>query len=68
MTATTKDTKSWDNRTRRQKLTASITAIDQAMSFDPNEYRDAIVKHLWEKVGQLETRVIDLEGRDHRVA
>lgn len=43
-------------------------AIEQAMSSDPQEHRDAIVKHLWEKVAQLETRVNELEGRNQHVA
>ncbi len=61
-------TKKEYRRSRWQKLTASFMAIEQAMSYDPQEHRDAIVKHLWEKVAQLETRVNELEGRNQRVA
>jgi hypothetical protein len=56
------------NRTRWQKLTATLTAIGEAISYDPEEHREAIVKNLWGKVSQLETRVSELETRDKRVA
>jgi len=68
MTAKTKTINASDNRSRWQKLRASLTAIDQAMSYDPQEHRDAVVKNLWDKVAQLETRVNDLEGPEQRVA
>ena len=68
MTTKTENSKAEDNRSRWQKLTTSLTALDQAMSYDPQEHRDAIVKSLWEKVAQLETRVNKLEGCDQRVA
>ena len=57
-----------NNRSRFQKLTAALAAIDQAMSYDPQEHRDVIAKTLWDKVAQLETRVNDLEGPEQRVA
>ena len=68
MTTNIEVTKKENRRSRWQKLTASFMAMDQAMSYDPQEHRDAIVKHLWEKVAQLETRVNELEGRNQRVA
>ena len=68
MTTKTGTIKTIANLTRWQKLTASLTAIDEAISYDPQEHRDAIAKHLWEKVTQLEARVNDLESRDRRVA
>ena len=68
MTTKTENCKAEDNRSRWQKLTTSLTALDQAMSYDPQEHRDATVKHLWKKVEQLETRVNELEGRDLRAA
>ncbi len=55
-----------ENTSRWQKLLASLTTLEQAMSYDPLEHRDAIVKHLWQKVEKLETRVIELEGHNQR--
>lgn len=68
MTEKIEITNAGDNRSRWQKLTAALAAIDQAMSYDPQEHRDVIAKTLWDKVAQLETRVNDLEGREQRVA
>jgi len=68
MTTNIEVTKKENRRSRWQKLTTSFMAMDQAMSYDPQEHRDAIVKHLWEKVAQLETRVNELEGRNQHVA
>ena len=47
---------------RWRKLMASLTALEQAMSYDPQEHADAMIRHLWQKVEQLETRVHELEG------
>jgi len=68
MKAKIETTKEEGKRSRWQRPAASLTAIDQAMSYDPQEHRDATVKHLWKKVEQLETRVNELEGRDQRAA
>ncbi len=56
------------NTTRRQKLRAWITAIDEGMNYDPQEHANGMIRHLWQKVEQLETRVNELEGRDQRAA
>ena len=50
------------NPTRMQKLLASLTALEQAMSYDPHEHTDAMIRHLWQKVEKLETRLTELEG------
>jgi hypothetical protein len=56
------------SRTRWQKLTATFTAFGEAISYDSEEHREAIIKNLWGKVSQLETRVSELETREKRVA
>jgi 3-oxoacyl-[acyl-carrier-protein] synthase-3 len=39
---------------------ASLSAFERAMSYDPHEHTDAIVRHLRQKVEKLETRVKEL--------
>jgi len=68
MTTKTDNISEGGNRSRWKKLKATLTAIDDAMSYDPEEYRDAAVRNLWEKVSLLETRVSEMETRDKRVA
>ncbi len=68
MTVQIETTNVKQNLTRGQKLRAWLTALDQAMAYDPQEHADAMTRHLWQKVEQLEIRVIELEGRDQRAA
>jgi len=37
------------------------------MNYDPQEHTDATLRHFREEVAQLETRVIELEGRNQRI-
>ena len=58
-----------DQKTIRwQTLRRWLTAIDEGMNYDPQEYANGMIRHLWQKVEQLETRVNELEGRDLRAA
>ena len=52
---------------RWQKLQAWLTAFEQAMTYDPQEHSDATIRHFRDEVAQLETRVIELEGRNQRI-
>ena len=54
--------------TRLQKLRAWITAIDEGMNYDPQEHANGMIRHLWQKVEQLETRVNELQRNDKRTA
>ena len=56
------------NPSRWQKLMTQLATFEQAMTYNPHEHTDANVSHLWRKVGILETRVNELEGRDQQVA
>jgi hypothetical protein len=68
MTTKTENISEGGNRSRWQNITTTLKAISEAMSYDPEEHRDAAVRNLWEKVSLLETRVSDMETRDKRVA
>ena len=68
MTTKTENISEGGNRSRWQNMTTTLKAINEAMSYDPEEHRDAAVRNLWEKVSLLETRVSDMETRDKRVA
>ena len=48
---------------RWQSIKKWLTAIDDAMNYDPNEYADTMVRNLSKKVEQLETRVNEIEDR-----
>ncbi len=50
-----------------EKLQAWLTAFEQAMNYDPQENTDTIIRHFRDEVAQLETRVIELEGRNQRI-
>ena len=67
MTRQTKTAVAEQNSSRWQKLQAWLTAFEQAMNYDPQENTDATIRHFREKVAQLETRVIELEGRNQRI-
>ena len=54
------------NPSRWQKLKAWLTNFEQAMAYDHLEYTDESIRHLGEEVARLETRVIELEGRNQR--
>ncbi len=56
------------NSSRWQKLQTWLTAIDEGMNYDPQERANGMIRHLWQKVEQLETRLSELEGRDQRAA
>lgn len=56
------------NSSRWQRLKAWLTTFEQAMTYDHLEYTYATIRQLREDVARLETRVIELEGRDQRVA
>ena len=52
------------NSSRWQKVRAWLTAIDEAIAYDPYEQADATIRQLRESVSQLETKVADLECQD----
>ena len=54
------------NPSRWQKLKAWLTTFEQAMAYGHLEYTDESIRHLREEVARLETRVIELEGRNQR--
>lgn len=56
------------NPSRWQKLLAWLTAFEQAMAYDPQEYTDAAIRQLREEVARLEARVIELEECNERTA
>lgn len=64
MTEQTKTAISNQSPSRWQKLMTTLDTIDQAISYDPQEHRDAIIKQLWQRVKQLEIRVNELESND----
>ncbi len=68
MTVQIETTNEDQNTTRWQTLRRWITAIDEGMNYDPQEHANGMIRHLWQKVEQLETRVNELEGRDERAA
>ncbi len=51
---------------RWQKLLAWLTAVEQAMYYDPQEHTNATLRQLREEVARLETRMIELEGCNQR--
>lgn len=51
-----------------QKLLAWLTAFEQAMDYDPQEYADAGIKHLRTEVGRLNARLDEFEGRNQPAA
>ena len=44
-----------------QTLRKSLTAIYEGMNYDPHEYANEMVRHLFQEVEQLQTRVSELE-------
>ena len=56
------------NPSRWQKLLAWLTTFEQAMAYDPQERTDATIRQIRDEVARLETRVVELEGRNERVA
>lgn len=68
MTAQTKTASTTQNISIWQKLLGSVSAFEQAMDYDPNEYAYAVIKHISQEVEQLKTRVLELEGRDRAAA
>ena len=52
------------NSSRWQKVRAWLTAIDEAIAYDPQVEADATIRQLRESVSQLETKVADLGRRD----
>ena len=55
------------NSSRWQKLQAWLTAFEHAMNYDPQENTDTTIRHFRDEAAQLETRVIELEGRNQRI-
>lgn len=51
-----------------QKLLVWLTTWVEAMDYDPQANTDATIAHLSEDVGQLETRVSELETYNQRAA
>ncbi len=68
MTAQTETTNVKQNLTPGRKLRAWLTTLEQAMAYDPQEHAAEMIRHLWQKVEQLESRVNELEARDQRAA
>ena len=56
------------NPSRWQKMLGRLAIFEQAMTYSPHEYTDAIVSQLWHKIEKLETRVNELGRQDERVA
>ena len=54
------------NASRWQKVRAWLTAIDEAIAYDPQEEADATIRQLRKSVSQLETKVANLERRESR--
>lgn len=50
-------------QTRWQTIKRWLTAIDEGMNYDPHEYANTNVRHLLQKVEQLEARVAQVEGK-----
>ena len=50
-------------RTHWHTMKRWLTAIDEGMNYDPLEYTNTMVRHLLQKVEQLETRVNELEDK-----
>ena len=50
-------------RTHWRAMKRWLTAIDEGMNYDPQEYTNTTVRHLLQKVEQLETRVNELEDK-----
>ena len=61
MTVQIETTNVEQNPTLGRKLRTWLTAIDQAIAYDPREHADTVIRQLWKKVEQLETRVNELE-------
>jgi hypothetical protein len=40
-----------------------LTVIAEGMDYDPQEYANSMVRHLQQKVEQLESRVNEIEGK-----
>ena len=47
--------------TRWQKLRTWLTAIDEVMNYDPQEYNYGAIRQLREAVAKLESRITELE-------
>ena len=50
-------------KTRWQTTKAWLMAIDKGMNYDPHEYANTMVRHLLQKVEQLEARVNEIEDK-----
>ena len=50
-------------RTQWDMMKRWLTAIDEGMNYDPQEYTNTMVRYLLQKVEQLETRVNELEDK-----
>ena len=61
MTAQIETANAATNPTRWRRLLAWLTALEQAMDYDPQEHTDASVKHLREEVRRLAARLRDVE-------
>lgn len=55
------------NPSRWRRFLASLSAIEEAMNYDPQADTAATIRHLWQKAAQLDIRVNELEGRDQRI-
>ena len=51
------------NQSRWNTTKRWLKAIDASMNHDPNEYADTVIRHLLQKIEQLETRVNEIEAR-----
>ena len=50
-------------QTRWQSIERWLTAINDAMNYDPQEYADTVVRQLVRKTEQLESRMHEIESK-----
>ena len=50
-------------QTRWQSIKRWLTAINDAMNYDPQEYADTVVRQLVRKTEQLESRMHEIESK-----
>ncbi len=51
-----------EKATKWQAIRRWLTAVDEGLNFDPNEYTYDRLRHLSQKVGEIETRLVELES------
>ena len=64
MTAQIETANSEQNPTGWQKLAAWLTAFEESLDYDPQEYANAKIEHLGTEVQKLKARLDKVEGRN----